>query len=41
VIARELFFGDLIKPVPQSSLHQAIYKARARVEAVSHFPHRR
>ena len=33
----ELFFVDFDKPVPQSSLHQAIYKARADVKAVFHF----
>lgn len=33
----ELFFVDFEKPVPQSSLHQAIYKARADVKAVFHF----
>jgi 3-hydroxy-2-methylpyridine-4,5-dicarboxylate 4-decarboxylase len=33
----ELFFVDLEKPVPQSSLHQAIYKTRPDVKAVFHF----
>ena len=33
----ELFFVDFDKPVPQSSLHQAIYKARPDVKAVFHF----
>lgn len=33
----ELFFVDFDKAVPQSSLHQAIYKARADVKAVFHF----
>src|SRR5262249_39609381 len=33
----ELFFVDFEKPVPQSSLHQAIYKARPDVKAVFHF----
>jgi len=33
----ELFFVDFDKPVPQSSLHQAIYKARGDVKAVFHF----
>ncbi|HWH76350.1 MAG TPA: class II aldolase/adducin family protein [Candidatus Binatus sp.] len=33
----ELFFVDFEKPVPQSSLHQAIYKSRADVKAVFHF----
>src|SRR5687768_17361962 len=33
----ELFFVDFEKPVPQSSLHQAIYKARPDVRAVLHF----
>jgi ribulose-5-phosphate 4-epimerase/fuculose-1-phosphate aldolase len=33
----ELFFVDFEKPVPQSSLHQAIYKARPDVRAVFHF----
>ena len=33
----ELFFVDFDKVVPQSSLHQAIYKARSDVKAVFHF----
>jgi len=33
----ELFFVDFDKPMPQSSLHQAIYKARADAKAVFHF----
>src|SRR5690242_14246017 len=33
----ELFFVDFDKPVPQSSLHQAIYKARPDIKAVFHF----
>jgi ribulose-5-phosphate 4-epimerase/fuculose-1-phosphate aldolase len=33
----ELFFVDFEKPVPQSSLHQAIYKTRPDVKAVFHF----
>jgi 3-hydroxy-2-methylpyridine-4,5-dicarboxylate 4-decarboxylase len=33
----ELFFVDFEKPVPQSSLHQAIYKARPDVKAIFHF----
>jgi ribulose-5-phosphate 4-epimerase/fuculose-1-phosphate aldolase len=33
----ELFFVDFEKPVPQSSLHQAIYKVRPDVKAVFHF----
>ena len=33
----ELFFVDFEKPVPQSSLHQAIYKLRPDVKAVFHF----
>ncbi len=33
----ELFFVDFEKPVPQSALHQAIYKARPDVKAVFHF----
>jgi ribulose-5-phosphate 4-epimerase/fuculose-1-phosphate aldolase len=34
---QELFFVNFDKPVPQSSLHQAIYKARSDVRAVFHF----
>ena len=37
VESEELFFVDFDKPVPQSSLHQAIYKARPDVKAVFHF----
>src|SRR4249920_2574201 len=33
----ELFFVDFEKPVPQSSLHQAIYITRPDVKAVFHF----
>jgi ribulose-5-phosphate 4-epimerase/fuculose-1-phosphate aldolase len=33
----ELFFVDFEKPVPQSSLHQAIYKTRPDVKAIFHF----
>jgi ribulose-5-phosphate 4-epimerase/fuculose-1-phosphate aldolase len=33
----ELFFVDFETPVPQSSLHQAIYKIRSDVQAVFHF----
>jgi ribulose-5-phosphate 4-epimerase/fuculose-1-phosphate aldolase len=33
----ELFFVDFEKAVPQSSLHQAIYKARPDVKAIFHF----
>ena len=33
----ELFFVDFEKAVPQSSLHQAIYKTRLDVRAVFHF----
>lgn len=33
----ELFFVDFDTPVPQSSLHQAIYKSRSDVQAVFHF----
>src|SRR5512139_2714373 len=33
----ELFFVDFDKAVPQSALHQAIYKARPDVKAVFHF----
>lgn len=33
----ELFFVDFEKPVPQSSLHQALYKARPDVKSVFHF----
>jgi ribulose-5-phosphate 4-epimerase/fuculose-1-phosphate aldolase len=33
----ELFFVDFEKLVPQSSLHQAIYKTRRDVQAVLHF----
>jgi HCOMODA/2-hydroxy-3-carboxy-muconic semialdehyde decarboxylase len=37
VTKNELFVVDFDKPVPQSSIHQAIYKARADVKAVFHF----
>jgi ribulose-5-phosphate 4-epimerase/fuculose-1-phosphate aldolase len=37
VTSNELFFVDFGKPVPQSSLHQAIYKARHDVKAILHF----
>src|SRR5258707_13641811 len=33
----ELFFVDFEKTVPQSSLHQGIYKARPDVKAAFHF----
>jgi ribulose-5-phosphate 4-epimerase/fuculose-1-phosphate aldolase len=33
----ELFFVDFERQVPQSALHQAIYKTRADVKAVFHF----
>lgn len=33
----ELFVVDFEKPVPQSSIHQAIYKTRGDVKAVFHF----
>lgn len=33
----ELFFVDFEKPVPQSALHQAIYKTHPDVKAVFHF----
>jgi 3-hydroxy-2-methylpyridine-4,5-dicarboxylate 4-decarboxylase len=33
----ELFFVDFDRPVPQSALHQAIYKSRNDVKAVFHF----
>jgi len=33
----ELFFVDFEKPVPQSALHQAIYKTHSDVKAVFHF----
>lgn len=33
----ELFFVDFEKSVPQSSLHQAIYKARPDVKSIFHF----
>ncbi|SRR5713226_380650 len=41
VKARELFVVDFEKKVPQSSVHQAIYKARPDVKSVIHFhsPH--
>lgn len=37
VRANELFVVDFEKPVPQSSIHQAIYKCRNDVNAVFHF----
>lgn len=37
VKAKELFLVDFEKRVPQSSVHQAIYKARADVKSVIHF----
>lgn len=37
VKAEDLFWVDFESPVPQSSLHQAIYKARSDVKAVFHF----
>lgn len=37
VESEDLFFVDFEKAVPQSSLHQAIYKARSDVKAVFHF----
>jgi len=37
VNANELFVVDFEKPVPQSSIHQAIYKSRGDVKAVFHF----
>jgi HCOMODA/2-hydroxy-3-carboxy-muconic semialdehyde decarboxylase len=37
VTASELFLVDFEKPVPQSSLHQAIYKTRPDVKAIFHF----
>jgi len=37
VQSEDLFFVDFEKAVPQSSLHQAIYKARPDVKAVFHF----
>jgi ribulose-5-phosphate 4-epimerase/fuculose-1-phosphate aldolase len=37
VESEDLFFVDFEKAVPQSSLHQAIYKARPDVKAVFHF----
>jgi ribulose-5-phosphate 4-epimerase/fuculose-1-phosphate aldolase len=33
----QLFYVDFEKPVPQSSLHQAVYKTRPDVKAVFHF----
>lgn len=35
--ANELFVVDFDTPVPQSSIHQAIYKCRSDVKAVFHF----
>lgn len=37
VNSNELFVVDFEKPVPQSSIHQAIYKTRGDVKAVFHF----
>ena len=37
VNSNELFVVDFEKPVPQSSIHQAIYKTRRDVKAVLHF----
>jgi len=37
VNSNELFVVDFEKPVPQSSIHQAIYKTRHGVKAVFHF----
>jgi ribulose-5-phosphate 4-epimerase/fuculose-1-phosphate aldolase len=37
VKANELFVVDLLKVVPQSTVHQAIYKIRADVASVVHF----
>ena len=37
VNANELFVVDFEKPVPQSSIHQAIYKTRGDVKAIFHF----
>jgi len=37
VQSEELFFVDFDKAVPQSALHQAIYKVRPDVKAVFHF----
>jgi ribulose-5-phosphate 4-epimerase/fuculose-1-phosphate aldolase len=37
VQSNELFFVDFEKPVPQSSIHQAIYKTRPDVKAIFHF----
>src|SRR5688572_4276068 len=37
VQTEELFFVDFEKGVPQSSLHQAIYKARPDVKSIFHF----
>ncbi len=37
VSAKELFVVDLEKAVPQSTVHQAIYKARQDIESVIHF----
>jgi HCOMODA/2-hydroxy-3-carboxy-muconic semialdehyde decarboxylase len=33
----DLFVVDFEKPVPQSAVHQAVYKAREDVQAVAHF----
>src|SRR5438046_10716376 len=37
VKASELFVVEFDKPVPQSAVHQAVYKVRDDVEAVIHF----
>ena len=37
VNSNELFVVDFEKPVPQSSIHQAVYKTRGDVKAVFHF----
>lgn len=37
VNSNELFVVDFEKPVPQSSIHQAIYKSRGDVKAIFHF----
>src|SRR6185312_16651078 len=37
VQSEDLFFVDFEKAVPQSSLHQGVYKARSDVKAVFYF----
>ena len=37
VQARELFAVDFVKQVPQSSIHQAVYRARPDAKSVIHF----